>query len=79
MADSTGRLSIWAVAALVALIRIYRRIISPGLLPCCRFTPSCSTYALESLQKHGVVKGLAKATWRVCRCHPLGRAGYDPP
>lgn len=67
------------VAVVVWLIRLYQRVVSPGLRPCCRFTPSCSAYAVESLQKHGLVRGLAKAVWRVCRCNPLGRAGYDPP
>ena len=67
------------VALLVAMLRAYQRVISPGLRPCCRFTPSCSAYAVESLQKHGPIKGLLKGLWRVCRCHPLGNGGYDPP
>ena len=72
-------LSIGLTAVLVALIRLYQRVVSPGLAPRCRFTPTCSSYAVQCLKKYGVVQGLAKATWRVCRCHPLGKPGYDPP
>jgi putative membrane protein insertion efficiency factor len=72
-------LSRGVVAVMVAVLRVYQRVISPGLRPCCRFTPSCSAYAVESLRKHGPVVGLLKGLWRVCRCHPLGGGGYDPP
>lgn len=67
------------VALMVAVIRVYQRVISPGLRPCCRFTPSCSAYAVESLRRHGPIKGLLKGLWRICRCHPLASGGYDPP
>lgn len=67
------------LAALLALpIRGYRRFISPLLGRNCRFTPSCSEYALEALQLHGAVKGSLLACWRILRCNPLCRAGYDP-
>lgn len=59
-------------------IRFYRRYLSPLKPPCCRFTPTCSQYALEALRKHGPVKGLALAIWRVLRCNPWGGSGYDP-
>ncbi len=59
-------------------IHFYRRYLSPLKPPCCRFTPTCSQYALEALRKHGPVKGLALAVWRVLRCNPWGGSGYDP-
>ncbi|MCC6750507.1 MAG: membrane protein insertion efficiency factor YidD [Deltaproteobacteria bacterium] len=67
------------VAILLALVAFYRKVVSPGLSPRCRFSPSCSAYAAESLQRYGLVRGLCKAGWRLCRCHPWGGAGYDPP
>ncbi len=66
---------------LLALIRWYRRDISPCRPPCCRFIPSCSTYALEAVEVHGAVKGGALAAWRILRCHPFHRDKnfiYDP-
>ena len=62
----------------MAMIQAYRRFISPMLPPACRFTPSCSQYALEAVQKYGVLKGGIKGVWRLLRCHPLSRGGYDP-
>lgn len=64
---------------LLLLLGIYRRAISPGLRPSCRFLPSCSEYAEESLKKYGVMKGLGRTLWRLARCHPLCRGGYDAP
>ena len=66
---------------LLALIRWYRRDISPCRPPCCRFIPSCSTYALEAVEVHGAVKGGALAAWRILRCHPFHQDKnfiYDP-
>ncbi len=60
------------------LIRFYQWVISPWLGPKCRFTPTCSQYAAEALQKHGVWKGLGLAIKRISRCHPWGSSGYDP-
>ena len=59
-------------------IKFYRRFISPLLPPVCRFTPSCSQYALEAIKKHGPFKGLVLAIWRILRCNPWGGSGYDP-
>ena len=59
-------------------IRFYQVAISPYTLPSCRFTPTCSEYARQALLKHGPVKGLWLATWRVLRCNPWGGSGYDP-
>jgi hypothetical protein len=67
-----------AVGGLVWLVRLYQRLISPYVGPCCRYAPSCSQYAIEALRTHGVMRGLALAAWRVLRCHPLARSGYDP-
>ena len=63
---------------LIRLIRFYQKQISPNHPPCCRFTPTCSQYALEAVEKYGFVKGGALAVWRVLRCNPLCRGGYDP-
>lgn len=66
---------------LLALIRWYRRDISPCRPPCCRFIPTCSTYALEAVEVHGAAKGGALALWRILRCHPFHRDKnfiYDP-
>lgn len=63
---------------LLALLRIYRYAISPMLGQRCRYTPSCSEYAIESLQKHGPLKGIWLTARRVGRCHPWHPGGYDP-
>ena len=65
-------------AALVRLIRLYQRHISPHLGRHCRFVPTCSQYAVEALQTHGALKGTVLAVWRILRCNPLGRFGFDP-
>lgn len=67
-----------AAKAVSALIRGYQKFISPHKIPCCRFTPSCSAYALEALRVHGFFKGSALAFWRILRCNPLCKGGYDP-
>ena len=64
--------------ALLALIRFYQRQISPLFPPCCRFTPTCSQYALEAIQVHGAAKGVFLALKRILRCNPLFPGGYDP-
>ncbi|HBI59093.1 MAG TPA: membrane protein insertion efficiency factor YidD [Porphyromonadaceae bacterium] len=63
---------------LVLPIRFYKLCISPLLPPACRFTPSCSTYAMEAILKHGVFRGSWLAVKRILRCHPWGGSGYDP-
>jgi uncharacterized protein len=62
----------------IALIKLYQWIVSPILGPKCRFTPTCSQYAIEALKKHGVFKGLWLTVRRLSRCHPWGGHGYDP-
>ena len=63
---------------LLILIKFYRHSISPLLPPACRFTPTCSQYALEAIQKYGPFKGLWLTIKRLLRCHPWGGSGYDP-
>lgn len=66
------------VRGMVALIRGYQKHISPHLGHHCRFVPTCSEYAVQALQVHGPVKGLVLAVWRILRCNPLGKFGFDP-
>jgi putative membrane protein insertion efficiency factor len=65
-------------AAVVTLIRGYQRFISPALPPACRFTPSCSQYALDAVARHGAARGGWLAIRRLARCHPFHRGGFDP-
>ncbi|MDR1901203.1 MAG: membrane protein insertion efficiency factor YidD [Treponema sp.] len=60
------------------LIRCYQKAVSPYLPVCCRYTPSCSAYAYEAVQKYGVFRGLFLAVKRILRCHPFHPGGYDP-
>jgi len=62
----------------VALIKVYRRFVSPMLPPSCRFTPSCSLYMLQAIEKYGVLRGGFMGTRRLLRCHPFSEGGYDP-
>lgn len=62
----------------ILMIRFYQRCISPLTPPSCRFTPTCSQYALEAFHKYGQLKGLYLSVRRILRCHPLGGSGYDP-
>ncbi|MCL5020640.1 MAG: membrane protein insertion efficiency factor YidD [Bacteroidetes bacterium] len=64
--------------ALILLIKLYRNLISPLFPPSCRFYPSCSAYSIEALHIHGLVKGFGLSVWRVLRCNPFSRGGYDP-
>ena len=63
---------------MIWLISLYRKFISPLKPPCCRFTPTCSAYAIEAFQKRGFFAGFILMTWRILRCNPFGRGGYDP-
>ncbi len=73
--SAVKRLAAWP---LIALVRFYQRCISPLTPPSCRFTPTCSQYALEALRKYGPLKGLWLTLKRLSRCHPWGGSGYDP-
>lgn len=63
---------------LVALIRFYQKHISAHTPGHCRFIPTCSNYAIQALQTHGVIKGLLLTLWRILRCNPFGKFGFDP-
>ena len=63
---------------LIALVKFYQLCISPFMPPSCRFTPTCSQYAIEALRKHGPLKGAWLTLRRLARCHPWGGSGYDP-
>ena len=63
---------------MLVLIRFYRRQISPALPPSCRFTPTCSQYAAEAIEKYGALKGGYLAVRRILKCHPFHPGGYDP-
>jgi len=61
-----------------APIRFYRRFLSPLKPPMCRFHPTCSAYAIEALETHGLLRGMGYACWRILRCQPFCRGGHDP-
>ncbi|MCD5412450.1 membrane protein insertion efficiency factor YidD [Thermodesulfovibrionales bacterium] len=63
---------------IINLIAFYRCVISPLLPPSCRFTPSCSGYALEAIKKYGALKGTYLSIKRILKCHPFHSGGYDP-
>ncbi len=63
---------------IIFLIKLYKRFISPLLPNSCRFYPTCSQYAIDSIKKYGVFKGGVKAAYRIIRCNPFNRGGYDP-
>jgi uncharacterized protein len=62
----------------VALLRAYQRWISPAFGPRCRYYPSCSEYAVQAVQRFGILRGLVLAAWRLLRCNPLSHGGFDP-
>lgn len=66
------------VAPLLLLVRFYQKFISPLTPPSCRYTPTCSQYAVEALRKYGPIKGSWLTIKRLSRCHPWGGSGYDP-
>jgi len=63
---------------LIALIRFYQKYLSPLKRTKCPYYPCCSQYGLEAIEKHGVIKGLILAFWRILRCNPFSKGGYDP-
>ncbi len=66
-------------AVVLAPLRFYRRFISPALGPRCKYHPTCSAYAVQAIERYGILRGLVLATWRVLRCNPFSHGGYDPP
>lgn len=63
---------------LISLIKFYRKFISPAKAPCCKFRPTCSQYALDAINKYGAFKGGIMAGYRILRCNPFSKGGYDP-
>jgi putative membrane protein insertion efficiency factor len=64
--------------AAVAPLLVYQRVISPALGQRCRFEPSCSRYAVQAVREYGILRGFVLAAWRLGRCHPFSRGGFDP-
>jgi putative membrane protein insertion efficiency factor len=62
---------------LIVLLRVYKAVVSPALPPACRFTPTCSQYALEAIERHGALRGSWLALRRLSRCHPFNPGGFD--
>lgn len=62
----------------ILLIRLYRLVLSPYMAPSCRFYPSCSQYGLEAFRRYNFFKALGLTVWRILRCNPFNRGGYDP-
>ena len=65
--------------ALIGVVRLYQIFLSPIFGRSCRFQPTCSNYFIEAVRKYGAVSGAVRGTWRICRCNPWNRGGYDPP
>jgi putative membrane protein insertion efficiency factor len=65
-------------SAATAILKFYKRLVSPLLPPACRYVPTCSEYAAEAVVRHGFWHGAALAAWRVLRCNPFAQGGYDP-
>lgn len=63
---------------LIGFIKIYKKYISPGLPQSCRFYPTCSSYSIEAIDRHGIFYGSALSIWRVLRCNPFSKGGIDP-
>ena len=64
--------------ALCGLIRVYQYTLSPWIGRSCRFTPSCSNYTMQAIMTHGCIKGILLGAWRIARCNPFGKWGFDP-
>ena len=62
----------------ISILRFYKKFISPALPDSCRFYPTCSEYAAAAIGKHGVLKGSIKSIYRIIRCNPFNKGGYDP-
>ena len=60
------------------IVRVYQRWVSPSLPPSCRYVPTCSDYAMEAIERYGALRGGLMAAWRLLRCHPFVKGGYDP-
>jgi putative membrane protein insertion efficiency factor len=74
-----GAVRAFVAAGLITLVRGYQVLLRPILPAVCRFEPSCSEYFIQAVRKYGPLRGACKGAWRICRCNPFGRGGYDPP
>lgn len=63
----------------IKLIRGYQRAVSPGMGNNCKFEPSCSEYGAQAIEHYGIIRGVPMTAWRIARCNPLSKGGYDPP
>ncbi|KAA3602072.1 MAG: membrane protein insertion efficiency factor YidD [Candidatus Scalindua sp. AMX11] len=63
---------------LIKIIQIYQVLLAHLFNPSCRFSPSCSQYAIDAIEKRGIFVGVLKGIWRILRCNPFGGSGYDP-
>ena len=79
MSVLVGRLSAVFSTLLIMPVRFYQASLRWLFPPMCRFQPSCSEYFILAVRKYGPLRGTLKGVWRICRCHPWGRHGYDPP
>ena len=68
----------WSADGAIAIINVYQKLVSPGLSPKCRFQPSCSQYAADSIRRFGLLRGSWLGMSRIARCHPLHPGGFDP-
>ncbi|MCP4791479.1 MAG: membrane protein insertion efficiency factor YidD [Gammaproteobacteria bacterium] len=68
----------WLSRGLIGFVKLYRLVISPMLGANCRYIPTCSSYAIEAISLHGPLKGSAMSIWRIIRCNPFSKGGYDP-
>ncbi|HPS20567.1 MAG TPA: membrane protein insertion efficiency factor YidD [Candidatus Omnitrophota bacterium] len=63
---------------MIGCIRGYKKFVSPYNIMCCKFVPTCSEYAVQAIDKYGIIRGGIRAAWRICRCNPFSKGGYDP-
>lgn len=63
---------------LIGFVQFYQKFISPMFPPSCRYTPTCSSYMIQSIERFGAIKGTRMGIWRILRCHPFVKGGYDP-
>ena len=75
--EPTHATPLWRRAFLLP-VRFYQLAISPWLPGCCRFEPTCSQYFIEAVRRKGIVRGTLMGLWRICRCNPFCKGGYDP-
>jgi len=77
--QSSNRRASYPARAIIWLVTLYRTTLSPIIGGHCRFRPTCSAYFIEAVHTRGAIVGGAMGVWRIMRCHPLSRGGYDPP